>query len=134
MITALSGRRLARRSVPGEVLEDLAGRELARRAHHAAARVRPGAALVVAVDRRPVLGPARRWPEEEHLRREELAGEDVALAEPDRPFDVERRPDLALEDEVPEAREERLEGGLDRVAQVVLLGVPVALAEVVRGV
>src|SRR6476661_9119851 len=94
----------------------------------------PGAALVVAVDRRPVLRPARRRPEEEHLRREELAGEDVALAETDRSLDVERRPDLALEDEVAEAREERLEDGLNGVAEVLLLGVPVALAEVVRRV
>ena len=52
----------------------------------------------------------------------------------DRPLDVERRPDLALKDEVAEAREERLERRLDGVAEALLLGVPVRLAEVVRRV
>ena len=46
----------------------------------------------------------------------------------------ERRDDLALQDEVAEPREERLERPLDGVAQVLLLGVPVALAQVVRRV
>src|SRR4029453_5628369 len=95
------------RSVLPEVLEDLTGRELARGAHHAAARVGPGAALVVAVDRRPVPRPAPRGQEEKNLRREELGGEDVALAQADRSLDVEGRPDLALQDELAEAREER---------------------------
>src|SRR4029077_8400213 len=72
--------------------------------------------------------------EEEHLRGEELAGEAVALPQPYRPLDVERRHLLALDHEVAEAREELLEGPLDRVAQVLLFGVPVALAQVVRRV
>src|SRR6185436_9953796 len=113
------------------ILQDLAGRELAGRAHHAAAGMRPGAALVVAVDRRPILRPAGRRAEQPHLRRQELAGEDVPFRQADGPLDVEGRPDFALEDEVPEAREERFQRRLDRVAEVLLLGVPVALAEVV---
>ena len=96
--------------------------------------MRPGPALVVAVDRRRVLAPAGGRPEEVHLGRQELAGEDVALGQADRPLDVERRPDLALEHEVPKAREERLERRLDGVAQPLLLGVPVAPAQVVRRV
>src|SRR4051812_14279277 len=64
-----------------EVLDDLLAGELAGRAHHAAARVGAGAALVVALDRRPVLAPAGGGPEEVHLRREELTGEDVPLGE-----------------------------------------------------
>ena len=71
---------------------------------------------------------------EEHLRREELAGEDVALGQADRPLDVERRANLALEHQVAEAREEPLERPLDGVAEVLLLGVPVALAQLVRRV
>ena len=86
---------------PLAVLEDRLRRELARRAHDAAARVRAGAALVVAGDRGPVVRPADRRPHEPHLRREELAREDVALGQADGPLDVERRPDLALEDEAP---------------------------------
>ena len=127
---ALRGPRPGRRPV----LEDPLRRQLAGRAHDAAAGMRPRPALVVAVDRRGVLAPAGGRPEEVHLRREELAGEDVALGQADRPLDVERRPDLALEDEVAEAREERLEGRLDGVAQPLLLGVPVAPAQVVRRV
>src|SRR6185312_4432664 len=145
-----SGGRRSRRSsrpVPGAradlhaaqpaalaVLEDRGGRELARRAHHAAARVRARAALVVALDRGPVVRPADRRPHEPHLRGEELAREDVALGQADRPLDVERRAHLALEDERPEAGEERLECRLDGVAEARLLGVPVALAQVVRRV
>src|SRR5688572_11649779 len=96
------------RSVPPEVLQDPLRRELAWRAHDASTRVRAGAALVVAVDRRSVLAPARCGSEEIHLRRQELTGEDVALAESDRPFDVERRHDLPMQHKVGKAREERL--------------------------
>ena len=71
------------------VLEDPLARELARRADDAAAGVRAGSALVVAVDRGAVLAPARGRAEEVHLRREELAGEDVALGEPGAALDVD---------------------------------------------
>ncbi len=54
--------------------------------------------------------------------------------EADGALDVERRAHLALQDQRAEAREERLDGRLDRVAQALLLGVPVALAQVVRRV
>ena len=97
--------------------------------------MRARAALVVAVDRasrycdQPGAGP-----EEVHLRREELAGEDVALGQADRPLDVERRLHLALEHEVAEAREERLERRLHGVAEALALRVPVALAQLVRRV
>src|SRR5262245_36348871 len=64
-----------------EVLEDLLAGELARSAGHAATRVRAGAALVVALDRSPVLRVARGRAHEVHLRGEELAVEDVALGE-----------------------------------------------------
>ena len=66
-----------------QVLEDLLAGELAGRTHDAPAGVGARAALVVAVDRRAVLAPARRRAEEVHLRREELPGEDVALGQPD---------------------------------------------------
>src|SRR5262245_32877770 len=79
-----------------EVAQDLLAGQAAGGTHHAAAGVGAGAALVVAVDRRAVLAPPRRGPEEVHLRGEELAGEDVALRQPDRALDVEGRLDLAL--------------------------------------
>ena len=53
---------------------------------------------------------------------------------PDGALDVERRAHLALEHQVAEAREERLERRLDRVAEALLLRVPVALAQLVRRV
>ena len=62
-------------SVPGQVLQDPFCRQLPRRAHHAASGMGAGAALVVAIDRGPVLRPPRRRPEQEHLGRKELAGE-----------------------------------------------------------
>ena len=68
-------RRLLRTGPSGS-----APRLAPRRTHHAAARVRAGAALVVACQRSAVLRPAGRRAEEEHLRRQELAGEDVPLA------------------------------------------------------
>src|SRR4029079_3517951 len=118
----------------GAILEDLARRELARCAHHAATRVRAGATLVGAVDPRTVLRPAGRRPEEEHLRSEELAGEDIPLGEADGPLEVERRPDIEMQHEISEAREEAIQRPLHVVAEVLLLGVPVALAKLVRGV
>ena len=132
------GRRQPARSTQasdlGPVLEDLAGGELARRAHDAAARVGAGAALVVAVDRRPVLRPARRRPEEEHLRGEELAGEDVALADGPRSARcaAASRPRAGGRGRRSPGRTTR--ASLDGVAQVLLLGVPVALAQLVRRV
>src|SRR4029078_12492672 len=68
-------------SVGAAILEDSLRGQLARGAHHAATGVGARAALVVAVDRGAVLAPARRRPEEVHLRCEELAGKDVAFAE-----------------------------------------------------
>src|SRR5688572_18165341 len=93
--------RLAPRGA-APVVEDLAGRQAARGTHHAAARVGPRAALVVAGDRGAVLGPARRGTEEEHLGRQELSGEDVPLRQADGPLDVEWRDHLAVEDQVAE--------------------------------
>ncbi len=128
------GGGVGRSGLVGEVLEHLPARQLARGAHHAAAGMGAGPALVVPVDRRPVLAPARRRPEEVHLRGEELPGEDVALAEPDHPLDVERGDDLTVVHQVAEAGEERLQRRLHGVAEPVPLGVPVAALEVVRGV
>src|SRR6185436_8379183 len=147
--SAAGGRRSRRssRPVPGAhadldaaepaarpVLEDRRGGELARRAHDAAARMRARAALVVALDRRSVVRPPDRRSHEPHLRGQELAGEDVALGQADRPLDVQRRSDLALEHEIPEPGEVVLKRSLDRVAQLFLLAVPVALAQLVRRV
>src|SRR3954471_7276735 len=96
-----------RTSVLAEVLEDPFRGKLPGRTHHAPAGMGSGAALVVAVNRGAVLAPAGSRPEEVHLWREELPGEDVPLGQPDLPLDIERRDDLAMEDQVAEAREER---------------------------
>ena len=90
------------------------------------------AALVVAVDRGAVLVPAGRRPEEVHLRRQELAGEDVALAEADDALDVERGDHFAMQHQIAEAGEERLDRGLHGVAEVLPLGVPVTALQLIR--
>ena len=100
----------------------------------AAAGVGARAALVVAVDRCAVLVPAGRRAEEVGLRREHLAVEDVALRQPRHLFDVERRDDLALQHEVGEAGEERLQRVLHVVGHVLALLGPVAALQVVRRV
>src|SRR3712207_7311415 len=56
----------------------------------------------------------------------------VALREPHRALDVQRRHDFAMQDEVTEAGKEGLEGGLHGVPELVPLGVPVAVLQLVR--
>src|SRR5690606_2575601 len=117
-----------------EVSEDLLGGEASRGSHDASTRVGARTALVVPLDRCPVLVPARGGTEEEHLGEKELAGEDVAFAQTDRPFDVERSYHLTMEDQIVEPGEDLIETILDQVTEVVPFGIPVALLEVIGGV
>src|SRR5262249_23596215 len=115
----------SRRASGALVGEDPLRGHLARTARHAAARMRARAALVVAVGRGVGAGIAGGRPHEVHLRRQELTVEDVALAQPGHPLDVERRDHLAVEHQVAEPREVRLQHRLDGVAERLALGVPV---------
>ena len=74
------------------------------RAHDAAARVRRRAAQPEVADRRPEARVAGHRPVEEQLLERQLALEDVALGQPDRALDVERRLDVAVEDDVADVR------------------------------
>ena len=81
------------------VLQHLQRREPARRAHDAAARMRAGAALLVAPGSACGTSPTRgAGPQEEELLQRELALEDVALGEPGDPLDVQRREHLPVQD------------------------------------
>ena len=94
--------------------------------------MRRRAAHVEAADRRAVLRPARRRPQEEELLERELALEDVALRQPEHALDVERRQHLPVQDPLADVR--RVDGDRvdDGVAERLALVVPVALLQVVR--
>src|SRR5687768_13519464 len=81
-----------------EVAQDFERGEPARRAHDPAARVRAGATLIEALDRRAVAGPRRRGAKEEELVQRQLALEDVPLAQTRDALDVGRRDDLPVHD------------------------------------
>src|SRR5688572_21383521 len=95
-------------------------------AHDAAPGMRPRTALPVALDRRPVLRPRRRWPEEKELMQRELALEDVPLGQPGNALDVGRREHLAVPDDGPDVRRVALERVDHRVTErlTLLVGPP----------
>src|SRR3954469_23568869 len=94
--------------------------------------MRAGAALVVALHGGAVLAPARRGPEEVHLRGQELAREDVALGQAGVALDVDGRDDLPVDHEVSEAGEVALEHRLRHVTERLALRLPVAAGQLVR--
>src|SRR6266404_1012645 len=77
--------------------DDLAG-DAAGRAHDAAARMRSGTAHIKVVDRSAIVSPPRNWAEKEKLFEGEFALEDVALGQAEFALEVERREDLAADD------------------------------------
>jgi hypothetical protein len=68
------------------------------------------------------------------LGSQKLSGEYVAFAEPDLAFDVEGSHHVPIQDEISEAGKIRLQGGLDCIAQVFSLAIPIAVGQLVRGV
>ena len=115
-------RRHGRAADPLPLLvgQDPLGRVVAAGRHHAAARVRPRAAEVQAVDRRRVLRQRRRRPHERHLVEPLLALEDVAAEQPEDALEVGRGEHLVVHDRVLHVRRDR--------AQRVEALLPVALA------
>src|SRR5439155_15948843 len=93
------------------------------RAHDATPRMRPGAALIEAADRRGELRPAGRGAQEEELMQRQLPGEDVALRETGDPFDIEWRDHLPMQNERFESRCEALDRVHHRVAECLALRV-----------
>ena len=93
-------------------------------AHDPAARVGRRAAQPEVADRRPEARLAGHRPVEEELLERQLALEDVALGQARRPLDVERRLDLAVEDDVADVRRELGDPVDDRVAERLALVVP----------
>src|SRR4051812_7182704 len=100
------------------------GRIMTRRAGHAAARVRPGAAEVEAFERHSVIGCADHWTSAEQLVEPHLAVENVAADEAEAPFKVERRMDLSPKHGLGEAWRMRVDGRDNPVGRLVALSVP----------
>ena len=83
-----------------------------------------GSAHVEVADRRAVLRPARGGAEEEQLLERQLALEDVAFGQPELALEVERRQDLAVQDDVLDVRRVLGDGVDDGVAERLALVVP----------
>src|SRR5262245_6958290 len=90
--SANSAERQSAACRPGpRALQDLPPRVVARRARHAAARVRPRAAQEQARDRRRVARPSRYRPQREQLVQPKIAVEDVAAGQRVLPLEIEWR-------------------------------------------
>ena len=94
------------------------------RSHDSAAGMRSRSAHVEALHRRSVLRPTGRRAEEEQLLERQLTLEDVALGKAEGPFDVERRQDLAMEDDVLDVRRVLRDGVDHGVAERLAMVVP----------
>src|SRR5947209_6843442 len=75
-----------------------------RRAHDAAPGMRGRPTHPQTPNRRRVLRPARRRPQEEQLLERKLSLENVAFGEPEFAFKVERREHLLVQDDVADVR------------------------------
>ena len=69
-------------------------------AHDAAAGMRCRSAHVEILDRRAVLRPSRHRPQEEKLLERKLALENIAFAQSEFAFEIERRHHLFVQDDV----------------------------------
>ena len=111
--------------LPLEVFQNFESRQPPGRAHDAAAGMRGRSAHVEVLDRRAELRPSRHRPQEEELLQRELALEDVAFAQSELAFQIERRDYLAVQDDVFDIRRV-LGNGVDHVvAKRFFLIVPV---------
>ena len=93
-----------------------------------------GAAQVEAADRRAVAGPAGDGAAEEELAQVQVAVKDVPLGQAEARFQIDRRQDVARDDRCLEAGRDFLDGVGDAVGQVLPLGRPVSLLEMIGGV
>src|ERR1700733_3392901 len=96
--------------------------------------MRGGAAHVESVDRRTVVGPAGHGAQEEKLFEREFALKDVALRESEFAFEIERRENLATDDQLFDIGRVLGDGVDDGIAEGFALIVPSALSELVGSV
>src|SRR5713226_3966290 len=96
--------------------------------------MRRRAAHVEVPDRAPILSPLRSRPEEKELFERELALKDVPLRQAELPFEVERRQDLAVTDDVLQVRGVLGDRVDDGVAEFLPLLVPRPFLQVIRRV
>src|SRR6187401_540629 len=85
-------------------------------------------------NRRTVARPAGGRPQKEQLLDRQLALKDVALAQAEVAFDIERRQNLTMKNPVAKVRCEFTDRIDDRVAEGLALVIPRTAAEVVRRV
>src|SRR5207245_10749178 len=91
-----------------------------------------GAAEIEASERHSVLGPPRRWPEEEELVRRELSMEDVPARQADHLFQVPGAEHLPLKDDLPEIRNVPLDRLEDRRSECLAPFLPSPFTQRVR--
>src|SRR5687767_1858488 len=82
-----------------QILQDLAAGIEPRRARDPAAGMRAGAAKIQAFDRRPVLSPSEKRPKREELIERMFTMKDVTAGQAVNLFQVERRQNLAMNDQ-----------------------------------
>src|SRR5581483_2900071 len=80
------------------ILQQRHRRIMPRRAHHAAAGMRAGAAEIESLDGRAIAGALWGWSQREKLVRGDLALKDIAVGQAIALLDIERAEHLAVED------------------------------------
>src|SRR6476646_5967614 len=106
--------------------EDRGGRIMARRARHAAARVRPRPAQIETPERHSIIRGTNHRTGAEQLVDPHLAVEDVATDQPEPALEVERRMDLPSKHGLGEAGSMTVDGCDDLVGRFLALLVPAA--------
>src|SRR5579883_2928314 len=91
-----------------------------RRAHHAAAGMRAGAAEIESLDGRAIAGALWGWSQREKLVRGDLALKDIAVGQAIALLDIERAEHLAVEDRVGEIWRELGHCGDNAVGHLIL--------------
>jgi len=109
-------------------------RQLAGRAHDAAAGMRARTSEIISVDRRAETRPLRRRAHEEELMQQQFAVEDVAARDARDAFDIEGRDDLFADDGAADVRRVTLDGRDDRFTKGFALGIVPAAFDIVRRV
>src|SRR5207245_5334411 len=99
--------------------------------HHATSWMGSRAAQVEPFEGHAVLRPSGGRSEEEQLVRREFPVEDVAARQPDHLLEVPRAEELAVEDDVADARDVLLDRVEDRLAEFVAALFPCSLSEAV---
>src|SRR5258708_38536446 len=91
-------------------------------------------ANVEILNRRTILGPARSGPQKEKLFQRQLTLKNISLRQTKLAFQIKRRQDLSMKNDVFDIRRVLGDGVDDGVAKLFALVVPVSFLQVVRRV